>query len=207
MAASSRVLSLSSTTAAFSQATAASISKSGPQSLHAAFPLSTRNTEVAFSAGLLPHSLPAAGVSKRFGLQKQSMILGRRARRGGVGPQAALISPDGGALVDLIVPEKDRPAKRQEASELPAINLKKIDLEWIHVLSEGWASPLTGFMRQAEYLQTLHFNAIRSEEGNLLNQSVPIVLAIDDEQKASIGDSKAVALKDSEGELVAILRK
>ena len=37
----------------------------------------------------------------------------------------------------------------------------KIELQWVQVLSEGWAHPLTGFMREDEYLQTLHFGCLR----------------------------------------------
>ncbi|GAQ84400.1 ATP sulfurylase [Klebsormidium nitens] len=205
MAASSRVLSLSPTAATFRQASSGPTSSSIPQNTHFVVTVPRRTRNIQSSVHLLPGSLPV-GIATKFGLQRQTMISGRSARRTGGGAQAALITPDGGALVDLIVPEKDRPAKRQEAGELPAVTLKAIDLEWVHVLSEGWASPLTGFMRQAQYLQTLHFNAIRSEDGQIFNQSVPIVLAIDDEQKGAIGESKAVALKDPQGELVAILR-
>lgn len=42
----------------------------------------------------------------------------------------------------------------------------QLDLQWVQVLSEGWATPLTGFMREAEYLQVIHF-------GTLLNGTNP----------------------------------
>lgn len=42
---------------------------------------------------------------------------------------------------------------RMEAETLPALEITKIDLQWVQVLSEGWASPLRGFMREREYLQ------------------------------------------------------
>lgn len=38
----------------------------------------------------------------------------------------------------------------------------QLDLQWVQVLAEGWASPLKGFMREREFLQVLHF-------GNLLD--------------------------------------
>ncbi|KAH0852910.1 hypothetical protein HID58_090747 [Brassica napus] len=60
-------------------------------------------------------------------------------------------------------------------------------------------------MRESEFLQTLHFNSLRLDDGSVVNMSVPIVLAIDDEQKASIGESKRVALVGSDGNPVAIL--
>ncbi|GMH28494.1 hypothetical protein Nepgr_030337 [Nepenthes gracilis] len=111
-----------------------------------------------------------------------------------------LIDPDGGKLVELLVDESQRREKKREAMLLPRIKLSAIDLQWVHVLSEGWASPLRGFMRENEFLQTLHFNSLRLDDGSVVNMSVPIVLAVDDFHKARIGDSKRVALFDSAGD-------
>lgn len=36
----------------------------------------------------------------------------------------------------------------------------QLDLQWVQVLSEGWATPLKGFMREKEYLQVLHFGTL-----------------------------------------------
>jgi len=109
-------------------------------------------------------------------------------------------------LVELLVPADQVAAKTAEAATLPSVTLSDVDLQWVHVLSEGWASPLKGFMREDEYLQSLHFNCIRQPDGSLTNQSVPIVLAVSEEDKAAAADAKAIALKDPAGEVVAILR-
>lgn len=119
--------------------------------------------------------------------------------------RAGLIEPDGGKLVELVVSEPRRREKKHEATDLPRVRLTTIDLQWMHVLSEGWASPLRGFMRESEFLQTLHFNLLRLDDGSVVNMSVPIVLAIDDEQKTLIGESKRVALVDSDDNPIAIL--
>ncbi|KAD2393008.1 hypothetical protein R6Q59_012691 [Mikania micrantha] len=116
-----------------------------------------------------------------------------------------LIEPDGGKLVELVVPESQRDVKKREAMGLPKIKLSRIDLEWVHVLSEGWASPLTGFMRESEFLQTLHFNSLRLGDGSVVNMSLPIVLDIDDSQKNRISGSTSVALVDGSDNPVAIL--
>ncbi|CAH1418814.1 unnamed protein product [Lactuca virosa] len=116
-----------------------------------------------------------------------------------------LIQPDGGKLVELVVPESQRDVKKREAMSLPKIKLSRIDLEWVHVLSEGWASPLTGFMRESEFLQTLHFNSLRLGDGSIVNMSLPIVLDIDDSQKNRISGSTSVALIDSSDNPIAIL--
>ncbi|GAB2293875.1 AP-2 complex subunit sigma [Dionaea muscipula] len=120
--------------------------------------------------------------------------------------KSSLIDPDGGSLVDLIVPENARAARTSEAESLPKVRLTKIDLEWVQVISEGWASPLRGFMREAEYLQSLHFNCLRLRDGSFVNMSLPIVLAIDDDTKERIGSSANVGLFGPSGDLIAILR-
>ena len=38
--------------------------------------------------------------------------------------------------------------------------ITKLDTQWLQVLSEGWATPLHGFMREKEYLQSLQFNVL-----------------------------------------------
>ncbi|KAJ4747285.1 Bifunctional 3'-phosphoadenosine 5'-phosphosulfate synthase 2 [Rhynchospora pubera] len=120
---------------------------------------------------------------------------------------SALIDPDGGALAELVAPPSERDALRQETSTLPSISLKQIDLEWVHVLSEGWASPLRGFMRENEYLQCLHFNCLKMEDGSVVNMSLPIVLAITDREKEAIGANESVTLLGPSGSAVAILRR
>ena len=119
--------------------------------------------------------------------------------------KSSLIDPDGGSLVNLVVKESERDLKALESESMPRVTLTRIDLEWVHVLSEGWASPLRGFMREDEYLQSLHFNCLRMKDGSLVNMSLPIVLAIDDEAKERIGESNDVALAGPGGDLVGIL--
>lgn len=119
---------------------------------------------------------------------------------------SGLIEPDGGKLVELLVDEPLKDLKKREALSLPRIKLSSIDLQWVHVLSEGWASPLRGFMRESEFLQTLHFNTLRLQNGSAVNMSVPILLAIDDSQKHLIAESTKVALFDSNNNPVAILK-
>ncbi|KAF3668152.1 ATP sulfurylase 1, chloroplastic [Capsicum annuum] len=120
--------------------------------------------------------------------------------------RCGLIEPDGGKLVDLVIEAPQRDLRKRQATSLPQIKLSKIDIQWVHVLSEGWASPLKGFMRESEFLQTLHFNSLRLvDDGSIVNMSVPIVLAIDDLCKNNIGDSTSVALVDDKDKPIAIL--
>lgn len=121
--------------------------------------------------------------------------------------KSSLIDPDGGTLVDLVVPESERRSKAAEAEALPKVKLTRIDVEWVHVISEGWASPLRGFMREEEYLQSLHFNSLRVKDGSVVNMSLPIVLAIDDETKERIGKETNVGLVGPNGDLIGMLRR
>ncbi|CAH9054765.1 unnamed protein product [Cuscuta europaea] len=120
--------------------------------------------------------------------------------------KSSLIEADGGNLVDLVVPKGRRAAVISEAESLPKVKLTKIDVEWVHVISEGWASPLRGFMREDEYLQSLHFNCLRLKNGSIVNMSLPIVLAIDEEAKERICGSGDVALVEPGDDLIAVLR-
>lgn len=105
------------------------------------------------------------------------------------------------------MPESERASRVLEAEPLPKVKLTQIDLEWVHVISEGWASPLRGFMREEEYLQSLHFNCLKIKDGSLVNMSLPIVLAINDDVKDQIGSSSNVGLLGPNGDLVGILRR
>jgi 3'-phosphoadenosine 5'-phosphosulfate synthase len=73
---------------------------------------------------------------------------------------------------ELFVNNADLAAKNAEAETLPKLEMSKLELEWFQVLSEGWASPLKGFMREDELLQCLHFNCIQDD--GVHNQSIPI---------------------------------
>lgn len=152
------------------------------------------------------HSIPKLAKPYSPGAPSLAVPL-RRRRAAATRISASLIEPDGGKLVQLFVPESEKESKLKVASQLPRITLSEIDLQWVHVLSEGWASPLKGFMREAEFLQTLHFNSLRLDNGSVVNMSVPIVLAIDDAQKNRVGSSASVALVDARDDVVAVLSK
>lgn len=94
----------------------------------------------------------------------------------------------------------------KEASALDKLNISSVDLQWLQVLAEGWATPLKGFMREDEFLQCLHFNCITTDDGERVNQSIPIVLPINTEDKERLEKSSAVALY-YEGVCYAILRQ
>ncbi|XP_039559615.1 bifunctional 3'-phosphoadenosine 5'-phosphosulfate synthase 2 [Passer montanus] len=120
--------------------------------------------------------------------------------------QAQNIVPQGSVkdVLELFVPEDKLSSVRAEAEKLPALEITKLDLQWVQVLSEGWATPLTGFMREAEYLQVLHFGTLLND--GVVNLSVPIVLPLSAEDKRRLEGSAALALR-FQGRAVAVLRR
>ena len=145
---------------------------------------------------------------------------------------AGFRNPDGDEIVDLLVPESLRETRKKEAATLPKVLINNIDLNWLQVIAEGWASPLKGFMRQGTLLETIHFNSILVDPFNLtgnggrlerstelehfpayqppqrVSMSIPITLSCTSFTKNAIETSakNAVALVTQMGSTVAILR-
>ncbi|CAF5218978.1 unnamed protein product, partial [Rotaria magnacalcarata] len=61
---------------------------------------------------------------------------------------------------ELFMDEDTRKNALEEFPNLPKLDITELDLQWVQVLSEGWATPLAGFMRETEYLQCLHFGCL-----------------------------------------------
>ncbi|XP_040217985.1 bifunctional 3'-phosphoadenosine 5'-phosphosulfate synthase 2 isoform X1 [Rana temporaria] len=118
---------------------------------------------------------------------------------------------------ELFVPENRLDEARKEAENLPSVHITKLDLQWVQVLAEGWATPLKGFMREREYLQVMHFNTLLDDTkhnsdlsftksvGGVINLSIPIVLPVSMEDKEKLSGLNALTLS-CEGKRVAILR-
>ena len=47
-------------------------------------------------------------------------------------------------MTELFVPAADVEEAKAKAESLQSIEIGEIDLQWVQVLAEGWASPLTG---------------------------------------------------------------
>lgn len=107
---------------------------------------------------------------------------------------------------ELFISENKLEDAEKEATTLDKLDITNLDLQWLQVLSEGWATPLKGFMRENEFLQCLHFNCITTEDGEKINQSIPIVLPIHSQDKQRLETSTAISLY-YEGVCYAILRQ
>ncbi|CAB4054927.1 PAPSS [Lepeophtheirus salmonis] len=103
-------------------------------------------------------------------------------------------------LKDLFIPVENKDSWLCESKSFPKVQLTKLDLQWVQVLSEGWSWPLKGFMRESEYIECLQFKCIHSHS---VNQSVPIVLPVQEKELYEAGKSVALIY---EGQIKAVLK-
>ncbi|XP_024085239.1 bifunctional 3'-phosphoadenosine 5'-phosphosulfate synthase isoform X2 [Cimex lectularius] len=134
-----------------------------------------------------------------------------------------LLERPGGEVMELFVDSNKLPSVLSESKQFKKFELSELDLQWVQVLSEGWATPLNGFMNEQQFLQvcvyfnsfiklylfifillfqTLHFNCL--QDGH--NQSVPIVLPVSTEDKERLEGEPAMTLC-YKGKVVAVLRE
>jgi 3'-phosphoadenosine 5'-phosphosulfate synthase len=97
------------------------------------------------------------------------------------------------SIVELFIPGYCKDFYLEKAKALPKLTLNKLDMEWVQVLAEGWASPLTGFMTEEEYLSTIHFGYIE-KNGRKSNQTIPIVLSVDSNTKDFLQNESEITL-------------
>jgi len=105
-----------------------------------------------------------------------------------------------GVLQPLIVPEKVQQWK-QEALSLPEIVLTDRQLCDIELLLNGGFTPLGGFMNQKEYESVVHTQRLPDK----LLFPVPVCLEVFDKQLKELKDHRSAALKDKEGNILAII--
>jgi hypothetical protein len=64
------------------------------------------------------------------------------------------------------------------------------------VLSEGWATPLSGFMRERQFLECMHFRHV-TNNGLETSMAVPVVCPVTSEQKAALQGEAMQAKQES----------
>jgi sulfate adenylyltransferase len=106
-----------------------------------------------------------------------------------------------GKLHPLLVPENKKAELKSEAIQLPEIVLSDRQLNDIELLLNGGLTPLGGFMTQKEYTSVVE--NWRLPDGLLW--PVPVCLEVNEQQLKGLGDSNSVALKDKEGNIIAVL--
>ena len=112
-----------------------------------------------------------------------------------------LIAPHGGELVPNMASEVERVDLQERSRGLPEITVGSRQLADLEMLAIGTYSPLSGFMKRADYLGVV--NNMHLENG--LPWSVPITLSVTSEQAASLKEGSQVALTNEQGTLQAVM--
>jgi sulfate adenylyltransferase len=108
----------------------------------------------------------------------------------------------GHELVDLLLQGEALAALKEEATQLPNLLLSDRQLCDIELLLNGGFTPLRGFMNQADYERVV--NEMRLANGILW--PMPITLDVSEQTAETLSVGKRVALRDAEGNLIAVLQ-
>lgn len=108
---------------------------------------------------------------------------------------------DGDGFANLLVSEERAEALRQESFDLPSVTLGHRQLCDLELLMNGGFAPLGGFMSQAEYESVL--DTLRLPSGSVW--PMPITLDVDAATAEPLAPGARVALRDSEGFMLAVL--
>ncbi len=112
-----------------------------------------------------------------------------------------LISPHGGALVDLVVsPERAAELKAASAS-WASWDLTPRQICDLELLANGGFSPLRGFLGEADYTSVC--SSMRLADGTLW--PMPVTLDVPEEVAAAAPVGSHLALRDPEGVMLAVL--
>lgn len=109
--------------------------------------------------------------------------------------------PHGGRLVNLIAAGERARELAAEARYLPVVRLNAFELSDLEMLAIGAFSPLSGFMKRADYDSVVRDMRL----ANGLAWTMPITLAVSSESVAEFRDRNRIALADSGGTLLAVM--
>lgn len=109
-----------------------------------------------------------------------------------------LITPYGGQLVDLIVPDNDQEEAKQNAGQLPSIQVSDRIVCDLELLATGGFSPLDKFMDKEDYSSVVE--NMRLTSGHVF--PIPITLPVDSKD---VHLDSTIALRNSKNELLATL--
>lgn len=113
----------------------------------------------------------------------------------------SLIAPHGGNLVDRTARGAQRESLLRDAAQMPSLELNARELADLELIANGTLSPLEGFMGEADYISVRD----RRRLANGLVWTIPVTLSASAEERARIAPGDDVALRASDGRLVAVL--
>ena len=117
-----------------------------------------------------------------------------------ISPASGLISPYGGSLTNLLVPEARASEIKALASGFASLTLTEKSLCDLELLALGGYSPLTTFMGQQDYGRVL--SEMKLADGTFW--PVPVMLPVDRSAGAEVG--KPLALRDIYGNLLGLMQ-
>jgi sulfate adenylyltransferase len=109
--------------------------------------------------------------------------------------------PHGGRLINRLLEGPAREQMLERAARLPRIRLNARQLSDVELIAIGAFSPLTGFMGERDYRSVLDQQRLH----NRLPWTMPITLAVTQDEAKSVARTDAVALTDDAGHIVALL--
>ena len=112
-----------------------------------------------------------------------------------------MIEPHGGKLINRELPANEKEAALRKAKSLPSLTLAPFEESDLEMMAAGALSPLEGFMGQADLdsiLETMHLAGGAA-------WSLPVVKSITAEEKKSLREGGEAALKNEQGEALALL--
>lgn len=111
-----------------------------------------------------------------------------------------IIRPHGGALVDRVMRGEVREAVQERAERMTRIPLDPMGLSDLELIATGALSPLTGFMRQADYERCVE--EMRLTSGVVW--PVPVTLAVEQELADQIKLEQEIALCEGDRALAVM---
>lgn len=110
-------------------------------------------------------------------------------------------TPHGGTLTACLVRPETRDAWLEEVPKLPSVTLNQREIADIECLGVGAFSPLEGFLRREDY--ELVVAEMRLSSGHVW--SLPLTLAASADEVVELRRAEEVALRDPDGEPLAVL--
>ncbi|HEX2028512.1 MAG TPA: bifunctional sulfate adenylyltransferase/adenylylsulfate kinase [Nitriliruptorales bacterium] len=112
-----------------------------------------------------------------------------------------LVAPYGGQLVDLVVDDQRAGELRKGSRDWPSWDLTERQLCDLELLCNGGFSPLTGFLTREDHERVCA--QMRLADGTLW--PLPVTLDVSEEVATRLEPGAPLALRDSEGVLLAVL--
>jgi sulfate adenylyltransferase/3'-phosphoadenosine 5'-phosphosulfate synthase len=110
--------------------------------------------------------------------------------------------PHGGVLISRELSGNARDDARARAATLPLVRVDERELADLEMIGVGALSPLTGFMRKLDYECVV--DSMRLSDGQVW--SMPVTLAVTEQQADSIPDGGEIALAGADGPPVAVMQ-